>query len=48
MLKQVVEMCPKDNQTLYHVAVALCHFAACSTGTRQATASADVVTILGK
>ena len=26
MLKQVAEMCPKDNKTLYDVAVALYHF----------------------
>jgi hypothetical protein len=46
MLKQAVEVCKKDNKTLYDVAVALYHLAAASTHTRQATASADMVVIL--
>ena len=46
MLKQVAEICTKDSKTLYDVAVALYHFAAASTNTRQATAAADMVAIL--
>jgi hypothetical protein len=47
MLKQVVETCPKDPTTLYHVAVALYHFAAAGPPARQATALADSVFLLG-